>query len=135
MTKNINNLLIPQVNKVPDKNSETQSNKLENGQKSEFKDLLNSKLSYIPENQGVRLSNHALKRISERKLKIDGAEYLKLREGINKLKAKGGKESLVVTDNAAYIIDVDKDTVVTAIEKDSMKENVFTNIDSTVFIN
>ena len=43
--------------------------------------------------------------------------------------------TLVVTDKAAYIIDVDKVMAVTAIDKADMSENVFTKIDSTYFIN
>ena len=66
---------------------------------------------------------------------MDGDEFLKIREGINKLKEKGGKDSLIVTNQAAYIVDVDKQIVVTAMNKDDMAENVFTKIDSTLFIN
>ena len=40
-----------------------------------------------------------------------------------------------MTDKAAYIVDVDKQTVVTAIDKNDMSQNVFTKIDSTYFIN
>ena len=60
---------------------------------------------------------------------------MKIREGVDKLREKGGKESLIVTNQAAYIVDVDKSTVVTAIDKDAMADNVFTKIDSTVFMN
>lgn len=60
---------------------------------------------------------------------------MKIKEGVDKLKEKGGKESLLVTDNAAYIVDVPNNTIVTAIDKDKMSENVFTKIDSTIFMN
>ena len=66
---------------------------------------------------------------------MDGNEFLKIRDGIDKLKEKGGKDSLIVTNQAAYIVDVDKQTVVTAMDKNDMTENVFTKIDSTLFIN
>ena len=56
------------------------------------------------------------------------------RDGIDKLKEKGGKDSLIVTTQAAYIVDVDNQTVVTAMDKDDMAENVFTKIDSTLFM-
>ena len=83
----------------------------------------------------IKLSGHAKKRLEERNLNFDGQEFLKIKEAIGKLKEKGGHDSLVVTDKAAYIIDVDKSTVVTAIDKADMSENVFTKIDSTYFIN
>lgn len=136
MQKNINNLLIPNVSKLPSQRKVDVSNKLGKGNNSEeFKNLLDHNLNGVPENLGVKLSNHAAKRINERSLQMDSNEFMKLREGIDKLREKGGKESLVITPNAAYIVDVEKDTVVTAIDKDGMAENVFTKIDSTVFMN
>jgi len=50
------------------------------------------------------------------------------------LKNKGGHDSLVITNKAAYVVDVDKNTVVTAVDKNNMNENVFTKIDSTIFM-
>ena len=50
------------------------------------------------------------------------------------LKNKGGKDSLVITDKAAYIVDVPGKKVVTAIDKESIESNVFTKIDSTVLV-
>ncbi len=99
--------------------------------RSAFQDLLQGGA----ENVGMKLSGHAAKRIEERKLDMDTSEFLKLRSALDQLKKKGGTNSLVVTEKAAYIVDVGKDTIVTAIDKDSMAENVFTKIDSTLFIN
>ena len=60
------------------------------------------------------------KRLEERNLTMDGNEFLKIKDGIDKLKEKGGKDSLIVTNQAAYIVDVDNQTVVTAMDKDDM---------------
>ena len=46
----------------------------------------------------------------------------------------GAKESLILTDKAAFVVSVKNNTVITAVDRDSMKENVFTNIDSTMLI-
>ena len=99
-----------------------------------FNKFLKSKIEKKSE-AGVKLSGHAKKRLEERNLTMDGNEFLKIRDGIDKLKEKGGKDSLIVTNQAAYIVDVDKQTVVTAMDKNDMAENVFTKIDSTLFIN
>ena len=85
-------------------------------------------------NYGIKVSGHAQKRIKERNLAVDGNEFFKIREAIDKLKTKGGKDSLLVTKNAAYIIDVQRDKIVTALDKSKMAENVFTNIDSTLIV-
>ena len=83
----------------------------------------------------MKLSGHAAKRMEERQLDMDTNEFFKLRSALDQLKKKGGNNSLVVTNKAAYIVDVGNDTIVTAIDKESMAENVFTKIDSTLFIN
>ncbi len=82
----------------------------------------------------VNVSTHAVKRLQERNIELDGNEYMKLKEAMGKLRAKGGHDSLVITNKAAYVVDVDKNTVVTAVDKNNMNENVFTKIDSTIFM-
>ncbi len=136
MAKNINNILIPNVTKTGGQKKVDVSNRLpKDGQKSEFKNLLNEIGSEKPVHGGINLSTHAAKRLEERQIDFNGEEYLKVKEAITRLKAKGGKDSLVITDKAAYIVDVANEKVVTAVDKMSMNENVFTKIDSTVFMN
>ena len=101
----------------------------------EFKNILKNETEKRNDEQDVRFSLHATRRIEDRKLDIDGKEFVKLKEGINRLRNKGGRESLIVTGKAAYIVDVDKNKIVTAMDKNNLGENVFTKIDSTLFIN
>lgn len=97
--------------------------------KSEFNKILEKSVGKEKE---IQLSSHAVKRLGDRNMVIDGEEYLKLKGAIDKLNKKGGKDSLVLTKKAAYIIDVPHRKVVTAMDKNSIGENVFTKIDSTV---
>ena len=53
---------------------------------------------------------------------------------LGKLKKKGGHDSLVITNKAAYIVDVDDNKIVTAIDKNNIENNIFTKIDSTVIV-
>lgn len=137
----INNILIPNVTKLPSKTNAESTNKLGKGETSEFKSLLDSNLeqsqSPLTENnpKGLHLSTHAMRRLQERNLSLDKEEYAKLQSAIDKLKLKGGQDSLVITSKAAYIIDVPKNTIVTAIDKESIGDNVFTKIDSTILMN
>lgn len=101
----------------------------------DFKNVLRNEIKKEEDNQGIEISLHAAKRIEDRNLEIDNEEFLKLRGAINKLRDKGGQESLIITDKAAYIIDVNQNRIVTAIDKDNMEENVFTKIDSTLVLN
>ncbi|NOT79630.1 MAG: hypothetical protein HOP07_11610 [Bacteriovoracaceae bacterium] len=140
----INNILIPNVTKLPSQKKADDVNKLNSGETSEFKSLLDStvgeqKPTVLPELtpslKGINLSTHALKRLQERNLTLDKEEYTKLQTAMDRLKLKGGQDSLVITGKAAYIVDVSKNTIVTAIDKDSIGENVFTKIDSTILMN
>lgn len=126
----INSFLIPNVNGLSSENQKIDSsNNLKKGEKSEFQGLIEKQLG-----SDLNVSTHAAKRLQERNIEMDGNEYLKIKEAINKLRAKGSHDSLVITDKAAYVVDVDKNTVVTAVDKNRMSENVFTKIDSTIFM-
>ena len=55
-------------------------------------------------------------------------------QDLNREKAysKGIKESLVLVDNLAFIVNTDKKTVITAIDQNSSDDNIYTNIDGAV---
>jgi flagellar operon protein len=140
----VNSILIPNVSSLPsDVQKAEKANTLKQGDKSEFKGLVDqlsgqdlrqpqvSEKNLGPE---ITVSTHAMKRLQERNIQLDGNEYMKLKEAIGRLRNKGGHDSLVITEKAAYVVDVDKNTVVTAVDKMSMNENVFTKIDSTIFM-
>lgn len=131
-------MLIPNVTKLPNQKKVDHSNRLpKQGGKSEFNEILkNSQVeSQRPLHGGLNVSTHAAKRLQERSIDFNGDEYLKVKDAMSRLKEKGGKQSLVVTDKAAYIVDVKNNKLVTAVDKASMNENVFTKIDSTLFVN
>jgi flagellar operon protein len=141
----VNNFLIPNVSSLPTKESSVEkSNALRPGEKSEFtkelQDQLDKQDPRFPQvgerqvGQDVQVSTHAMKRLQERNIELDGNEYMKLKEAIGKLRTKGGHDSLVITNKAAYVVDVDKNTVVTAVDRNNMFDNVFTKIDSTIFM-
>jgi flagellar operon protein len=140
MMSKVNSFLIPNVSSLPsDQQKAEKSNALKSGEKSEFKGLMDKEFlqpQVTPKDVGpdVNVSTHATKRLQERNIELDGNEYMKLKEAIGKLRAKGGHDSLVITNKAAYVVDVDKNTVVTAVDKNNMNENVFTKIDSTIFM-
>ncbi|MOA07809.1 hypothetical protein D3C78_1275320 [compost metagenome] len=58
----------------------------------------------------------------------------KIETAIDNAAAKGAKESLILMKDMALIVNVDNRTVVTAMDGSSMKDNVFTQIDSAVII-
>ncbi len=132
----INNMLIPNVSRIGGNREADVNRKTDTASKREFDGLLKEQLegSKTPE-QGISLSTHAARRLKERNLEMDAGEFTKLKGAIEKLKNKGGQDSLVITGKAAYIVDVSNNRIVTAIDRDNMAENVFTKIDSTLFVN
>jgi flagellar operon protein len=132
----INNLIFPNISKIPSSPEKVdKSNNLNSGNQNEFKDLVENLSKNENKKSDFNISGHAVKRLQERNIQLDSNEYLKLKEAFGKLRSKGGHDSLIITSKAAYIVDVDKNMVVTAVDKNNMSENVFTKIDSTIFMN
>ena len=52
--------------------------------------------------------------------------------GVSRAAAKGSRESLVLADDAAFVVSVRNRAAVTAVGQEHMKEQVFTNTDSAV---
>jgi flagellar operon protein len=82
----------------------------------------------------VRLSQHAEARLQQRGIQLQPEQMSKIQSAIDKAAAKGSKESLVLMDDIALIVNVKNRTIVTAMDGKSMKDNVFTQIDSAIII-
>jgi len=85
---------------------------------------------------GVQFSQHALDRLQARNIKLGPVELTKLNTAVEKAAQKGAKESLVLmnNNNLALVVSVKNKTVITAMDGASIKDNIFTNIDSAVII-
>ena len=82
----------------------------------------------------VRFSKHAANRLVDRNIELTKEQVERLNLGAAKAGAKGINESLVLVDSLAFIVNVPKNTVITAMEQTETDENVFTNIDGAVII-
>lgn len=81
----------------------------------------------------VKFSSHALKRLESRNIQLSETEMNKIQDAVQKAESKGSRDSLVMMDKTAFIVNIPNKTVVTAIDVTNSSENVFTNIDSVVF--
>lgn len=105
----------------------------------QFQELLNSKIATLDPQKAaatskLKFSNHAIERMQSRGIRFTGEDMKKLDSAVEKAAQKGSKDTLVLINDAALIVNIKNRTVVTAMDKSLMKENVFTNIDSTVVI-
>lgn len=85
-------------------------------------------------NNGVRFSKHAAQRLSTRNIELTNDQMERLQEGAVKASQKGIRESLVLVDQLAFIVNIPNHTVVTAMQQNETDEQVFTNIDGAVII-
>jgi len=81
----------------------------------------------------LKFSGHAMKRLEARNIQLSETELNKIQTAVSKAEAKGAKDSVVLMDDKAFIVNVPNKTVVTAMNINEENENIFTNIDSVVF--
>ena len=80
----------------------------------------------------LKFSAHAQTRLQSRQIPFGPEEVARLESAVGKAQARGARESLVLMDNVALVVSVKNRTVITAVDAASLKDNVFTNIDSAV---
>jgi flagellar operon protein len=73
-------------------------------------------------------------RLTQRDIRLTDDQMTRLEEGTKKASDKGIKESLVLVDDLAFIVNTDKKMVITAIDQNSSEDNIYTNIDGAVII-
>ena len=98
-----------------------------------FSEILGGELNR-PVTQPLKFSAHASSRLQSRKLDMGPEQMRKLNEAVDKAAAKGLDDTLVLTKDAAFIVSVSNRTVVTAMDREALNGNVFTNIDGAVIV-
>jgi flagellar operon protein len=91
-----------------------------------FAEVLRSKV------EGIRFSAHAAQRLLSRNIALTPELVGKLEKAVSGAAVKGARDSLVLTKTCAFIVNIPNRTVITAMDGESLKENIFTNIDSAV---
>jgi flagellar operon protein len=132
-----NTFLYPNVTSLPAQGSGPVTdakvgNKKPEGTSSEFDQVLNSSLDQVK--APLKFSAHASQRLKDRKIELDAGMMQKVNDAIDKADAKGIDDTLVLTKDAALIVNVKNRTVVTAMDRGSLSGNVFTNIDGAVIV-
>lgn len=100
-----------------------------------FQDILRQKSATNTGTAGeLKFSRHASERLADRKIELSDDQLKRLSDGTKKAKQKGIKDSLVIVDELAFIVNVPNQTVVTAMDSTHTDENVFTNINGAVIM-
>ena len=84
--------------------------------------------------QPLKFSAHAQQRLESRNIRLTTDDVAKMNAMADKAAAKGSKQSLFMMRDVAMVVSITNRTVITAVDQSSMKENVFTNIDSAAIL-
>jgi len=121
----INGINVPFVPIV--KESGFQQGKQQDSLKSHFDEIFSKEISK------VKFSKHAQQRLDSRDINLSENEMDRINNAVQQAESKGAKDSLVMMDNTAFVVNIPNKTVITAMSLANSNENVFTNIDSVVF--
>ncbi len=116
---------------APAQGGQTQRAKKSTLEHVDFGSLLQKQM---PPLQELKFSAHALKRLESRSLSLSEDDLLRLQQGVQQLKEKGARQSVVLLDQRAFVVSVENQTVVTAIDSQQSQGRVFTNIDSLAIV-
>lgn len=100
--------------------------------KPEGSGQFNQVLDQAQKKQDIRFSAHAQQRMNARGIQYTQGQIERLNQAVSQVDAKGGRDSLVMLDETALVVSVKNETVVTVVDRENLKQNVFTNIDSAV---
>ncbi len=100
-----------------------------------FEEVLKKKqIQSVVDHSSLKFSKHAVNRLTDRNINLTDAQNLRLENGVKQASEKGIRESLVLVDSLAFIVNVPNKTVVTAMDQTETNSNIFTNIDGAVII-
>lgn len=99
-----------------------------------FQDILRAKSQITEEPKELKFSKHAANRLVDRNISLSDDQIQRLNDATVKAGEKGIKESLVLLDSLAFVVNIPNNTVITALDKSEANLNVFTNIDGAVII-
>ena len=101
-----------------------------------FQEILQNKSQEqnVSGTQDLKFSKHAAVRLENRGIELTDAQLERLNGGARKAGQKGIRDSLVIVDDLAFIVNVPNKTVVTAMNSRETEENVFTNINGAVIM-
>lgn len=97
---------------------------------SEFNKVLQQE---IDRNSGLKFSKHAELRMQSRDITLTQTQKDKITQALKRAEQKGVKDSLVLMDDIAFVVNVKSRTVITAVNSSELQDNVFTNIDGAIF--
>ena len=105
---------------------------------SSFQEILQNRAfqqnAITEQEEELKFSKHAAGRLADRNIELSSNQLERLNDGARKAGQKGIKDSLVIVDELAFIVNIPNHTVVTAMDSTETNDNVFTNINGAVIM-
>ena len=99
--------------------------------RSEGSKKIDNSFGQVFEETKVHFSKHANMRLDNRNINLSGEQIDRLEKGIENAREKGIRDSLIMVDNVALVVNIANRTVITAVDQE---KKVFTNIDGAVIV-
>jgi len=99
--------------------------------KASFKEMFSSELASGRE---IYFSKHAGQRLHSRGIELTDDQINRIADAVDRAGAKGSRETLILTDDAALVVSIAHRTVITAFDREHLREGVVTSIDSAVIL-
>ncbi|MDR1571947.1 MAG: flagellar biosynthesis protein [Clostridiales Family XIII bacterium] len=126
---NLNNSIARQAERIGQKPSDSGRAQGANESGNSFRELLDRRLE-----RQVSFSRHAGQRAQERNIEIGEGDLDRLGDACERASQKGVRDALIVMNDSAFIVNAGSKVVVTVVDKNELKENIFTNIEGAVFL-
>lgn len=117
-----------QLNNVQE--NKNYNNKTTTKEEKSFKDVLNNTVN--KKNEGFIVSKHAALRLKE--INFTDEDIKAIEKGFKLAKEKNSRNAVMLYKDVALIASVENNTLITAVEKERAKDNIFTNVDSVVIL-
>ena len=92
------------------------------------------------ENGPLKFSAHAQQRLASRQIQLSRDAMQRLDQAVTRAAEKGAKDALLLMpgvsrgEDLAFVVSVTNRTVITAVDGEHIRSNVFTNIDSAIVV-
>lgn len=127
----INRPIITNTPSITKPGSANTLQKAQNVEANAFESILRQKISDSSE---IKFSKHAQERLQSRNINLTQAQKQKMKEAVARAESKGVRDSLVLMDDLAFVVNIRNRTVITAVNSSELSDNVFTNIDGAVIV-
>lgn len=105
-----------------------------------FQEMLKTELRKGSASGSLKFSAHAQQRMASRQIQLSRDAMQRLDQAVARAAEKGAKDALILMpgvsrgEDLAFVVSVTNRTVITAMDGEHIRSNVFTNIDSAMVV-